>query len=78
MIRVDDAHVLSLYRHPKLISIETGRTEREWPELKTGDQTSSIIRESPPPVAFDPKTRRLAVADADGIRIVDVKAGGQA
>jgi hypothetical protein len=75
MMRIDPSHVVSFYKHPKVISLTTGEVVQEWPELRTGTQTSSIchhLKESIPPLAFDPERRRFAVASADAIHVVTV------
>src|SRR5262249_14699770 len=61
-------HVLSLYRHPKLIDLSSARVLHAWTELASGLQVSSIIRglkgdAKPPPMAFDQVSGRFAIAD---------------
>ena len=36
-------HVLSLYRHPKLIDLSTGKVVDVWSELQSGLQDGSIV-----------------------------------
>jgi hypothetical protein len=77
MMRVDDTHVVSFFRYPKVISLATGEVVREWKELETGTQTSSIchhVSPSIPPMALDPMRRRFAVADSDAIHVVTLEA----
>jgi hypothetical protein len=77
LMRVDDTHVVSFFRYPKLISLVTGEVVRDWKELQTGMQTSSICRHvssSIPPMALDPTRRRFAVADSDAIHVVTLEA----
>jgi hypothetical protein len=57
-------HVLSLYRHPKLIDVSTGKVLHVWTELRSGLQDGSIVwglkeHEKPPPMAFDSARNRL-------------------
>lgn len=78
-------HVLSLYRHPKLIDVSTGQVLHVWKELDSGFQDSSIIwglkeHKKPPPMAFDPTRNRFAIANGDTVTIIefDVPALGSA
>ncbi len=63
---------VGFYEHPKLFELTTGRVLEQWPELNTGCQGSSIIRQPPrlPPLALDPVGRRFAVATDKGIEVV--------
>ncbi|HVG25760.1 MAG TPA: hypothetical protein VND45_16505, partial [Thermoanaerobaculia bacterium] len=72
VVAVDDTHVIALFEHPRLVSLTDGRVEQEWPELATGRQASSIVdvEQLPPAYAFDRRTRRLAVAQQDGIHVI--------
>jgi hypothetical protein len=65
-------HVVGFFDHPKLIEIATGRVLHRWPELKTGQQNSSILWHIPlpPPLALDSPGGRFAVADEKQITIV--------
>ncbi len=48
--------------------------ERQWLELPTGKQLSSITHHlpAPPPMALDPRGGRFAVAIEDRIHVVQV------
>jgi hypothetical protein len=68
-------HAVGFYDHPKLIDLSTGAVVRSWPELSSGRQTSSIIwglKEGRPPLALDPAHARFAVADGEGITVVQL------
>jgi hypothetical protein len=67
-------HAVSFFNHPKLLHVPTGQIALRWPDLQTGQQTSSIIHHiSPiPPLALDPQNRRFAVAIQDRITIVQL------
>lgn len=69
---VGNQHVVGFFDHPKLIDLETGRVKCRWPELKTGEQASSIIyhKPLPPPIALDSASGRFAVADGKQIVVV--------
>ncbi|WP_192384922.1 hypothetical protein [Mesorhizobium silamurunense] len=43
ILPVGERFVLSLYRHPKLIDLSTGKVVHVWTELRSGLQESSII-----------------------------------
>jgi hypothetical protein len=69
-------HVLSLYRHPKLIDLSTGKVIHTWTGLRSGLQDGSIIWRlgddaKPPPMAFDPAGHRFAIADRDTVTVID-------
>jgi hypothetical protein len=63
---------LSFYRHPRVISLDSGRLEFTFPELDTGRQIGPIAPQKwdSPPIAVDTSNRRFAVADEKGITIV--------
>ena len=67
--------IVSFYEHPKVIDIQTGKIIHEWPALKTGKQTSSIIWgiEPVPPLAIDAIHHRFAVATRDSIEVIQIK-----
>lgn len=65
--------LVSLYGHPKLIDPRTLSVVAEWPELKSGLQTSSILwTQQPEPFALDEANRRFAVANGADITVVEV------
>jgi hypothetical protein len=73
---VGSGHILSLYRHPKLIEIATGKTLHVWRGLNTGLQTRSIMlgleKESmPPPYAFSAVHNRFAISNGDTVTVIE-------
>lgn len=44
LLPVDERYVLSLYKHPKLVDLESGDVVREWPEVFTGSRFRAFIR----------------------------------
>jgi hypothetical protein len=75
MMAVGMTHVIAFYRHPKLISLRTGKVLHAWDDLNSGLQTSSISRGlafPPPPLAMDPLRCRFAVADQEHITIIQL------
>jgi hypothetical protein len=67
--------ILSLYRHPKLVDLSTGKVIHVWTELRCGLQDGSIIWHldddaKPPPMAFDPATKRFAIANGDTVTLI--------
>lgn len=72
ILTVDKAHILSLYRHPKLVEIQTGKILRRWENLHSGEQISSLYCKVLPPMCFDSARKLFAVADAESISIIDV------
>jgi hypothetical protein len=73
MMGVGMHHLLGLYEHPKLIDLRTGEVERTWPDINCGTQTSSIlINGNPiPPIALDNHGQRCAIADSEGINVLE-------
>ncbi|MGH7174526.1 MAG: hypothetical protein ACRELG_30025 [Gemmataceae bacterium] len=72
LMPVGNNYVVGFFEHPKLIEIASGRVLCRWIELKTGQQSSSILwhKPLPPPLALDPCGRRFAVADERQITVV--------
>jgi hypothetical protein len=69
-------HALSLYRHPKLIDLSTGKILHVWAELHSGLQDGSIVWNlkedaNPPPMALDPATIRFAIANRDAVTVIE-------
>ncbi len=72
---LDPKTIISFFEHPKIVNLETASIGYEWPELKTGKQNSSIIWGigTIPPLALDRVHRRFAVADDEGIQVIQIK-----
>jgi hypothetical protein len=69
-------HVLSLYRHPKLIEFSTGEVVHTWTELHSGLQDGSIVRvlegdAKPPPMASDAASNRFAIVNGNAVTVVE-------
>ena len=78
MMPVGQTHVVTFFDHPRLYGIADGVLEREWPEIRSGNETSSIRGHSAtplPPIALDPDRRRFAVANGTSIYVVQVSIG---
>jgi hypothetical protein len=76
ILPIGQHHVLSLYRHPKLIDLSSDQVFHAWTELASGLQESSIIwglkdEAKPPPMAFDPVSGRFAIADRSRITVIE-------
>jgi hypothetical protein len=71
---VGDEHLIGFFEHPKLIEISTGKVIQRWPELRSGNQNSSIIHhlEKLPLLALDPTRNRFAVADKKEITVIEL------
>jgi len=76
MMAVGADHVLGLHQHPKLFELTTGRVIREWPDVQSGTQVSSIMTDGslPPPIAFDPLRQRCAIASEERIVVLQFDA----
>ena len=64
-----------MHHHPRLLSTHDGSVLFEWPHLKTGQQTSSIIHhvDSIPVFAKHPTLPKFAVVDGEKITVVTVR-----
>jgi len=72
ILAIGTRHVLSLYRHPKLLDLSTGKVLHVWTELHSGLQDGSIVGglnddAKPPPMAYDPASNRFAIANRNGV-----------
>ena len=75
MLALGRRYVLSLYRHPKLVDLSTGKVVHVWTELQSGLQDGSIARShegdaKPPPMAFDPAGKRFAIVNRDAVTVI--------
>jgi hypothetical protein len=69
-------YVLSLYRHPKLVDLSIGKVIHVWSDLESGLQDGSIVWNldgdaKPPPMAFDPASKRFAVVNRDTVTVIE-------
>jgi hypothetical protein len=74
LFAVDANHVVAFYGSPRLLEISTGKDVHEWPDLKTGEQRSSIFPfrfGALPPLALHPSRPMFAVADKEKITIIN-------
>lgn len=71
---IGNDHVLALFGHPRLLDMRTGREVLSWPQLKSGTQTTSILMAGydVPPTAVDAAGKRFALADAQGITVIQI------
>jgi hypothetical protein len=72
ILAIGGRHVLSLYRHPKLIDLAEGKIVHMWTELRSGLQEGSIMLNpddlaKPPAMAFNAATKRFAIVNGDEI-----------
>jgi hypothetical protein len=69
---VGSKYLLGLYKHPRLIELATGEQIQSWPDIPSGLQTSGILKDpiEVPPIALDPARQRCAVADSEGITVL--------
>jgi hypothetical protein len=76
ILAIGKHHILSLYRHPKLIELSTGKVVHVWVDLHSGLQDGSIVRglkddAMPPPMVFDPARNRLAIVNRDTVTVIE-------
>lgn len=69
-------NVLALNQHPRLYDADSGLLLHQWPDLPTGESTSSITRgdtfAGPRRIAIDPHHPRFAYTDGTRVVIVEV------
>jgi hypothetical protein len=71
LLSITENLVLDLFGHPKIFDMTDGRLVDEWPEINSGHQASCITRDKhPPPIAFDPPRRLLAVHSQEKIHVL--------
>ena len=75
IIALGKRHVLSLYRHPKLIDLSTGDVVYVWTELQSGFQDGPIIwglagEAKPPPMVLDSRGQRFAIVNGDTVTVI--------
>ena len=68
-------HLLALHGHPRLLDVRSGLEVLSWPLLKSGTQTSSILMSEVelPVIAVDSVGQRFAIADAEGVTVVQLQ-----
>ena len=74
LMAVDEKYVVGFYEYPKLINLRTGEILKEWKEISSGKQNSSINvqNEKYPPTAIDIERKRFAIADENFIHVVSL------
>ncbi len=74
MMPLGEGHAVCFFKHPRIVSLDSGKTIAQCDDLDTGTQSSSIIWDAKLPViAVDPENRRFAVASAKEITVVQVE-----
>jgi hypothetical protein len=79
MFSVGPNHILSLYRHPKVIDLATAQVVHTWANLDSGQRTSSLLLDETmtlPSFAFDPIRHRFAIANSDQITVIEFDRAG--
>jgi hypothetical protein len=74
IVAMGPGHVLALYDHPRLIDLKSGTEVLAWPHLKSGTRAGCLLVCEPrlPVMAVDTDRQRFAIADADGITVVQL------
>ena len=74
MMPIGKTHVLCFYKHPRLVSLESGGVVARWDDLDTGKQICSILGDSKaPPMAIDIPNRRFAVFGSEKITVIQIE-----
>lgn len=74
MMRAGPNHVLTFYKHPRLVSLQSREVILEWADIDSGEMVSSIVHDRPYPVlALDPLRGRFAVAGKDVIEVIELE-----
>jgi len=76
LMPLSDRFVVNFVGHPKLIDLHSRMVVREWPEIDSGVEVSSIFYKNPqPPLALDVANHRFAVFSNDQIHVVQFSFG---
>jgi hypothetical protein len=69
---------LGLYAHPHVVDLATGQVVLSYPDIASGDQTSSINMQGDitPIIACDPRNHRVAIAGQGRITVLQFTLGG--
>jgi hypothetical protein len=72
LLAINADHALALFEHPKLIHLPTGEVIERWPAISSGVWNGCISGHlpAPPPTAWDPVGKRLAIATGDKVQIL--------
>lgn len=74
MMPLGESHAACFFKHPRIVSLDSGKIVAQWEDLDTGSQTSSIIWNAKlPGVATDADNHRFAVAGVNGITVIQVE-----
>lgn len=74
MMPVGESHAICFYRHPKLVSLESGKIVMCWEDINSGNQVSSIsCHGEVPPMALDTENQRFAVFGSDAITVIQIE-----
>lgn len=71
MMPLGEKHVVCFYEHPRVYSIESGELILELPDINSGKRSGAIyFKNDMPVIALDSKNKRFAIADDEGITVV--------
>jgi len=74
LLAIDEHWAWDLYRHPKLINLQTGAIEWMAEDIDSGSQTSSIIRGMVlPALAWDRENGRLAIGGKGKVDVLSFR-----
>ena len=73
LMPIDENYVIDLYEHPKLIDLNTGKVKQRFEDINSGNQTSSRIYGTIPPIAIDKVKKRIAIGNGNKIEILEFK-----
>ena len=74
MMPLGEDHAVCFFKHPRIVSLDSGKTIEQCDDLDTGTQSSSIIWNAKLPViAVDAENRRFAVAGAKEVTVIQVE-----
>ena len=75
MMAVGPDHIVSFFKHPKIVELGTGKIIHRWPAIDSGAQSSCLLMDQanlPPPIALDPTNRRFAIAADREITVIEI------
>ena len=73
MMTVGERHAVCFYKHPRLVSLESGEVVTQWDDLETCKHVTSILWDAKPPaIAIDTLNRRFAVCGPESIAVIQI------
>lgn len=70
LVPINENYVIDLYEHPKLIDLNTGEIKQRFEDINSGNQTSSRVYDTIPPIAIDKVNNKIAIGNGNKIEVL--------